>query len=62
MRHEQGPLPVAAVARIAAALEPFPFETIHGAWWGRLVPRDGKGAVARSAERYERAIQGALPG
>ena len=46
------------MARIAAALAPWPFETIHGAWWGRLVARDGKGAVLRSAERYERALRG----
>jgi hypothetical protein len=52
------PLAPAAVARIAEALAPWAFETIHGAWWGRLVARDGKGAVARSAERYERAVRG----
>ena len=42
------PLPAAAVGRIAAALEPWPFETVYGAWWGRLVARDGKGAVRRA--------------
>ncbi|HWT24307.1 MAG TPA: hypothetical protein VN213_12455 [Solirubrobacteraceae bacterium] len=52
------PLPEAAVQRIAAALEPYPFETIQGAWWGRTVPRDGKGAVRRSAERYKHALRG----
>jgi glyoxylase-like metal-dependent hydrolase (beta-lactamase superfamily II) len=52
------PLPAAAVARIAEALAPWPFETLYGAWWGRLVARDGKGAVTRSAERYERALRG----
>jgi hypothetical protein len=55
------PLPVAAVQHIAAALEPFPFDHIYGAWWGRLVRRDGKGIVKRSAERYARAIRGELP-
>ena len=54
------PLPEAAVARIAAALAPYPFERIHGAWWGRLVPRDGAAVVQRSAERYGRALRGAL--
>jgi glyoxylase-like metal-dependent hydrolase (beta-lactamase superfamily II) len=54
------PLSAAAVAGIAEALAPWSFETIHGAWWGRLVPRDGKGAVTRSAERYARAVHGAL--
>lgn len=50
------PLDEPAIRGIVAALEPFDFERIHGAWWGRVVPTDGKGAVARSAERYLRAI------
>jgi hypothetical protein len=56
------PLPEASVERIAAALEPFAFERIFGAWWGRIVPRDGKDVVMRSAERYGRALRGELPG
>jgi glyoxylase-like metal-dependent hydrolase (beta-lactamase superfamily II) len=55
------PLPEAAVRRIAAALEPHPFETIYGAWWGRIVRRDGHAIVQRSAERYARALRGELP-
>jgi len=54
------PLPGAAVARIAAALSGYAFETIHGAWWGRLVPRAGAEVVQRSAERYGRALRGDL--
>jgi glyoxylase-like metal-dependent hydrolase (beta-lactamase superfamily II) len=54
------PLPEQAVARIAAALEPYAFDVIVGAWWGRVVPRDGKEAVMRSAERYARALRGDL--
>jgi glyoxylase-like metal-dependent hydrolase (beta-lactamase superfamily II) len=54
------PLPEEAVARIAGALDPFAFETIHGAWWARLVPRDGREVVMRSADRYGRALRGAL--
>jgi hypothetical protein len=54
------PLPEAAVARIAAALEPFAFKVIYGAWWGRVVRRDGKEIVRRSAERYGRALRGML--
>jgi glyoxylase-like metal-dependent hydrolase (beta-lactamase superfamily II) len=54
------PLPERAVARIAAALEPYDFEVIYGAWWGRLVRRDGKDVVRRSAERYARAVRGEL--
>jgi hypothetical protein len=50
------PLPAREVERIAAALEPWAFERILGAWWGRLVPRDGSEVVRRSAERYARAL------
>jgi glyoxylase-like metal-dependent hydrolase (beta-lactamase superfamily II) len=50
------PLPASRVQRIAAALEPFEFETIHGAWWDTLVERDGTGVVRRSADRYARAV------
>jgi hypothetical protein len=51
------PLPAAAVTRIADVLIGFAFETIHGAWWGTLVPRDGSAVVARSAARYARALE-----
>jgi hypothetical protein len=50
------PLDADAVRAIVAALEPFEFERIVGAWWGRVVERDGKEAVRRSAERYVRAV------
>jgi hypothetical protein len=55
------PLPAAEVERMAAALEPYDFEVVQGAWWGTTVPRDGKGVVRRSAERYVRALAGELP-
>jgi glyoxylase-like metal-dependent hydrolase (beta-lactamase superfamily II) len=50
------PLDAAAIRRIVAAVEPFDFDRIVGAWWGRVVPRDGRAVVIRSAERYLRAI------
>jgi glyoxylase-like metal-dependent hydrolase (beta-lactamase superfamily II) len=50
------PLPPSAVQRIAAALAPFEFDTIYGAWWDRFIPRDGSGVVRRSADRYVRAV------
>ena len=52
------PLPAVAVERIVAALDAFPFETIHGAWWDRFIERDGSMVVRRSADRYLRAITG----
>ncbi|HXF63940.1 MAG TPA: hypothetical protein VNK95_20110 [Caldilineaceae bacterium] len=50
------PLPARAVAQIVAAVEPYPFDRLYGAWWDRVVASDGKAAVRRSAERYIRAI------
>lgn len=52
------PLAAARVEQIAAALEPFPFDTIHGAWWDRFIDRDGSAVVRRSAGRYVRAVTG----
>jgi glyoxylase-like metal-dependent hydrolase (beta-lactamase superfamily II) len=52
------PLSASQVQRIAAALEPFEFDTIHGAWWGSVVERDGAAVVRRSADRYVRAVTG----
>jgi glyoxylase-like metal-dependent hydrolase (beta-lactamase superfamily II) len=51
------PLPAAEVQRIAGALEPYDFDRVYGAWWGRVVTEDGKAAVRRSAERYVRALR-----
>jgi hypothetical protein len=50
------PLPPSAVRRIGVALEPFEFDAIYGAWWGRVVPSDGSGVVRRSVDRYLRAV------
>ena len=50
------PLPAREVERIAAALEPYEFDRIYGAWWPTVVREDGKAVVRRSAERYVRAI------
>lgn len=55
------PLPEAAVRRLVEALEPYAFDAIYGAWWDRIVRRDGKAIVERSAERYVRALRGELP-
>ena len=55
------PLPAAEVERMAAALEPFAFDSIQGAWWETTIPRDAKAIVRRSAERYVRALEGELP-
>ncbi len=50
------PLPSTEIDRMVAAVEPFEFDRIYGAWWDRNVKSDGKNAVRRSAERYKRAL------
>jgi hypothetical protein len=50
------PLPAAEIDRIVAAVEPFDFDRIYGAWWDRNIESDAKNAVRRSAERYKRAL------
>jgi hypothetical protein len=55
------PLPAEVVQEMAQRLERFEFDTLYGAWWGRIVRGDAKGIVRRSAERYVRALDGDLP-
>jgi len=52
------PLSPAEVGRIVAEVRPFHFDRIYGGWWDRVVDRDGKGAIERSANRYVRWIEG----
>jgi hypothetical protein len=51
------PLAANEVRRMVAALEPYEFDRVYGAWWGRVVASGGKEAVRRSAERYVRALE-----
>src|SRR5262249_5248241 len=50
------PLGATAVRRVAAAVEPFGFDRIYGAFRDLTIASDGKAAVARSVERYLKAI------
>jgi hypothetical protein len=50
------PLPAAKVEAMAAALSPWDFDRLYGAWFGRNVEADAHAAVRRSAERYLRAV------
>ena len=52
------PLPASAVRQVVAAVEPFEFDRIYGAWRGKAVFSDAKEDVMMSAERYIRAIRG----
>ena len=50
------PVNAAAVTRIAAALLPYGFERIYGAFEGRVIADGGNAAFERSVHRYLRAI------
>jgi glyoxylase-like metal-dependent hydrolase (beta-lactamase superfamily II) len=50
------PLGAAAIHRILETLKEFSFDQIYGGWWKANVPAHAKSAVARSAERYLRAV------
>lgn len=52
------PLNAPTVRGIAAAVEPYPYGRIYGAWWDRIVARDAKARVAKSVDRYLRWIAG----
>lgn len=50
------PLNAKAVRRIGAAVEPYDFDSIYGAWWGFMILSNAKAALAKSVKRYLRAI------
>ena len=52
------PLDAASVRRIAAVLEPWPFETIYGGWWERVIPSGAKRVLAASVKQYIQAVTG----
>jgi hypothetical protein len=52
------PLAPAAVERIAAAVAPYAYDRLYGAWWDLHVAHDARQAVARSAVRYLAAVRG----
>lgn len=50
------PVNARAVKRIAAAVAPYDYDAIYGGFWGLRILADGKAVVARSVERYLKAI------
>jgi hypothetical protein len=56
------PLGAAAINHILETLEAFSFDQIYGGWWKANVLSDARAAIARSAERYLRAINGSPRG
>lgn len=55
------PLDEDTVLEISRRVNRFRFDRIYGGWWGRVVLRDGPGAVRRSAERYVARARGQRP-
>ena len=55
------PLPAPMVRQIVAAIDPYPFDRIYGAFSGLVVKADAKAGVAYSAERYINALEGIFP-
>jgi hypothetical protein len=52
------PLGAAAVRRVGAAVAPFAFERLYGAWWDRHIDAEAHTAVARSVERIAAHLGG----
>ena len=50
------PLPVSAIRKIMAAIEPYPYDRVYSAWFGNVIQQNAKQGVAYSAERYIKAI------
>ncbi len=53
------PLPERYLDRLLAALEPLPYDRIHGGWSGRTVEAAAKEVLGTSAERYRAWLTGA---
>jgi hypothetical protein len=52
------PLSEAEIRRIVLTVEPYRFDRVYGGWWDRVVDRDGKNAIKRSADRYVQWTRG----
>jgi hypothetical protein len=52
------PMSAVAVERIGAALAPYAFDVIYGAFFDRNIAQGGKAAVERSVKRYAAAVRG----
>ncbi len=52
------PLDANTVRQIAAALADWPFETLYGGWWERVILSGAKQMMATSVEQYIRAVTG----
>jgi hypothetical protein len=50
------PLDAASVLRITDVLERWPFDTIYGSAWDKVISSGGKSTLARSVQRYVNAV------
>jgi glyoxylase-like metal-dependent hydrolase (beta-lactamase superfamily II) len=51
------PLPAKAVKTMAEAVAPFAYDRIYGAWWERVVEKNGREIVDKSVSRYLKATE-----
>jgi hypothetical protein len=52
------PLDPVTVRRISDALVEWPFETIYGGWWERVIPAGAKQVMAASVDQYIARVTG----
>ena len=52
------PLSAAAVQQIGETLAQWPYETIYGGWWERVIKTNAKQVMAESVDQYRRAVTG----
>ena len=52
------PLDPITVRQIADSLAEWPFETIYGGWWERVIPSKAKQVMADSVGQYINAVTG----
>ena len=51
------PLPADEILRIRSVVETLEFDRLYGAWWERVVRREAREKVLRSADRYVSALE-----
>jgi glyoxylase-like metal-dependent hydrolase (beta-lactamase superfamily II) len=52
------PLDPATVRQIAEAVAEWPFETLYGGWWDRVIPTEAKRVMGDSVAQYIAAVTG----
>jgi hypothetical protein len=55
------PLDAVTVQEIVRRVGRFQFDRVYGAWWERVIVRDGADAIRRSAQRYVARLHGERP-